>query len=832
MATATGSWAGSGNRRMRLIVTYSLSSTDSKTTVDISSLKVEAVYGFSDSDNTLTRSGSLFDGGEGAVDIDVSSGGTQTLWSGSKTVDRGSSDQKLTMAWSLSGIDYVGATATVSATVTIPAVPAPDAPTSVGIARESISSVKLTWGGGDVHHIQARRRATAGDATSSWGSWGDVSTSTQSSGGVWSSAFDTGYDWQIRVRRRNSAGVYSSWTTSSNSARLYDAPSAPTSASVTRTNDASHKVAFAGATATSKPLRWVDVQIYGGVSQEWRDQATSLAASTRSYTSTTNIADNTGRWRIRFRNSAGSSAWVYTSTAYGTPKATSKPAAKRSGTSNVIVSWTNNARFAVGLDVRAASSTDGGTTWSSYAAITGHTGLSASTTSRTITGLDASRLWKFETRVYVTSPSTLSVYSGGGNVLQLLSAPSAPTLLTPLSTISDQDRTRFSWRHNPIDGSDQEAAEVRYRVDGAAWTTQQTGVSDYFDTLEPLAAGALEWQARTRGSHADYSPWSGVASLLVASPPAVTILDPVDGATLASNRLVLTIGWDDAQDAAMIRRTRRLRDEAGEILEEVTTSGATDTITFTTRLADGGSYTAEVEATSGTGLTSGVASIALTVDYIDPVAPILTAAWVEASGLAVLGVVNTPGDMGADPPTADTASNRIERSTDSGLTWATVVDGLEPDGGATDTMVPLNTRVTYRAVAVSAMGAETIGDSIDVTTTSHLLWIAGPGGDVAIEWNLGLQADHGQEVVLEQYYRRPKPTSHYGDGRPFSLQISAVLAEGHRDTFIPDHLLGDDVFCRDPEGHAFWAAVTSGPSLNSSTTREATVSMTLEAVDA
>ena len=103
---------------------------------------------------------------------------------------------------------------------------------------------------------------------------------------------------------------------------------------------------------------------------------------------------------------------------------------------------------------------------------------------------------------------------------------------------------------------------------------------------------------------------------------------------------------------------------------------------------------------------------------------------------------------------------------------------------------------------------------------------------VAITWDLSLQADHGQQVVLEQYYRRSKPESHYGDARPVALQVSGVLTPGYGHGTDPDVLLGGDVYYRDPERRAYLCAITSPVSLQSTDSEAMSISMTLEAVDA
>lgn len=812
MPTITGSWAGSGRARGRLILVYSQSNGSSSSSFDIT-LKAEADYSVYDSDNTLTRSGSLFDGGSGSVDLSLASGQTKTIWTGSKTVSRADSSKSYSMAFKLSGVNYWGSTASVSTNVTVPALPQPDppaTPTSVSIAKVSNTSAKISWSGGTAHHVQVRGRSVNGDGGSSWNDWNTISSegTAVSSGTTFSLAGNR--DYQARVRRKNDGG-WSGYGTSSNTARLYDAPNAPTGVTTTRSSDSKHTVKWSGSSADGKPIRWVDIERYNGVLGAWGSIATGLAASTRSYTDTANMWDNTTRHRVRFRNSAGSSAWAYGSTVWTTPAAPGKPTAKRSGGSGAVISWTNNARKAHHIDVSGRYSTNGGTSWSDWGLLTGR--LSASAKSTTLSGLAADRVWQFRIRavawVYGSEGDALFGDSAASATLQLLAPPNAPKLVAPVSIQSDQAPTVFRWVHQPVDGSDQEAAEVRYRIDGGEWVTLTATTAETVTTPEPIPAGELEWQARTRGSHATFGPWSGVSSLLVASPPGVTILTPTDGETWTSNRLTIAVDWEDAQDAAMVRWTRRLLDDAGTELENVSGKGSITSTQFTTVLTDLGSYVAEFEATSGTGLSSGVASVAFTVDFLDPEPPVLTAEWIEEQGLAVLAVTNTPGDSLADPPTADTVSNRIERTVDGGLTWTVVADDIAPDSGAEDRRCPLNTTVQWRAVAISALGVEVAGEPVSLDTDSGAVWLEGENGaTIAVRLNLEPGISRQHEVVTEQYLGHAKPTAHFGAARPVTASITGDLIDGYGMEQDLGAVLGQIVWYRDPLGNAFAGAIT------------------------
>lgn len=193
-----------------------------------------------------------------------------------------------------------------------------------------------------------------------------------------------------------------------------------------------------------------------------------------------------------------------------------------------------------------------------------------------------------------------------------------------------------------------------------------------------------------------------------------------------------------------------------------------------------------------------------------------------AIGKATLTRLN-PGAMGDHV--------RLERSLDGGQTWDTLADRLPPLGAFTDWTVPLNLLppALYRPVAVSVVGVEAVGREVEVETPSQAVWLnADDGTSVAIELELGIPADFGQDVVFEEYFGRDVATAHFGPARSTSIQVQGTVIERSMERA----LLGFQrrtFWYRDPVGRAFRAALDA--QLNIGWTSQAgAVSMTVREV--
>lgn len=135
------------------------------------------------------------------------------------------------------------------------------------------------------------------------------------------------------------------------------------------------------------------------------------------------------------------------------------------------------------------------------------------------------------------------------NIILTLSKPNPPTLIRPYDgtpkTYADSP-TRLSWIHNPTDGTEQEAAIIRYTLDGGkTYTTINVGAISYYDlpiTSEVFNVGAIcEWSVSTKGAYSEYSDFSAVNTFKVIAQPTLTFTSPSNGGVIAN--LPLDIAW-------------------------------------------------------------------------------------------------------------------------------------------------------------------------------------------------------------------------------------------------------------------------------------------------
>jgi len=724
MTTVYGAWVPNAttSQRMRLPLIYTVptpSGGDTSVTVT-GSVKVGAGFGFYDTTNAFAWSGSLLGSGSTTKNINVATNGEQTIHTFSVVVPLTASPQGKTVAFSLTGIDYVGSslTASVSATVTIPALPtsAPTNPTGFGTTRVSDARHDLSW-----------------------------------------SAASSPVSWEIQRYRL------------SNGTTDYFAVASP-----------------------------------GGSARSWSDTAS--------------MPNDEIGWRIRAVNAGGTSAWVYSPAyVYTTPAAATGLTVSRSG-SEATIWWDINALAAASQTLQARTSADG-VSWGSWADVSGHVAFSASASSRVVTGLVAGTHYEWRVATTVTSPSTLVAYSAASGSLIPLSAPLAPSLLGPTGVVPDEDATLVTWRHRTADATAQTAAEVRWRVLGGSWTTI-TGITTAESTTiaaATLSPASYEWQARTKGQHADFGPWSASATFRVAARPAVAVTAPVT--TVGANRVTLTISYSDAAGAAMTSWRAELSID-GQWAETKTGTGSTTTIPFDVVVADGDIVSANVWATSGTGLTSALAYWTATVDFMDPATPTLSTAWDEPNGVVDLVASNPMGDTSLLPAddeypgddvypgaaTAEPVSARIDRSLDGGQTWTALAD-LPLDAGMGDDRVPLNVTAMYRAVSISALGAEAYSLTSTVTTATGRAWLqAEDGSRICIYHALSMSPTLGSDRTLETYLGDAKPTAYYGTARPVTVGLSGTWLD-EEVTQVAGSILGRDVWFRDPAGRAFWGSV-------------------------
>lgn len=465
MPSVYGAWtpSSSSNQRMRLRIDYSASTTASAVAVS-GSVYVEAGYSFNDSSNTFAVSGNLAAAFSGSKNVNVGSGGSQKLHDFSGTIPRGSSDTSRSLAASLTGINYVSGTATVSLTVTAPAIPAPVAvpntPWSLAVARSSDTRHTITWEvtaptGKPIDSIviQRYRRGSGSSAyvtvatlAGTARAWVDTST-----------AANDIYDW--RIITRNAAGASAPAYTGSRPTT----PAAPSNLVAERSgNDVVLRWSRNAVSASRTDIQKQYV-LPGGAWSAWENAVTNLSGDAWTYA--LSGLDGSRVWRFRVQAVSlfpPSTQLVGNSIASGSVQPLAAPQAptllaptgnQRTG----AVSWTwrhnptdTTAQTAYELQYREV----GASAWGALAS-----GSSTSAQSTTVT-VSAAGLYEWRARTRGLS-STWSDWSAP-SVVGVYSPPEA-TIVAPVDGDVGMSSNRVVLRWDFEDASG--AAQTAFRAE-------------------------------------------------------------------------------------------------------------------------------------------------------------------------------------------------------------------------------------------------------------------------------------------------------------------------------------------------------------------------------
>lgn len=821
MVSVPGPWVPSPTsaKRGQLIISYSVPTPiagQTQITVTGSVVVKAGPLSWYDSNNSLSWSGSLLgSGSSGSSTISLAANGQQTIRSFSKIVTLTSSAQGMTVGFSLSGVEFVGADMTATTTVPIPAqvsdggTTRPPTPTNFQISYNAgADTFNLTWGGGPVNRIEfATKPLVDGD----WSEYSFIGDSTFTSGTSAASPY-IGRTYRFRILRRNGS-ANSNWAYS-NVADSTTVPNIPASLSVTQNSDSNHllKWVFTPTTAEYGVKSFV-VERWRASRNEW-ESATDPYPATRAWSDTTNLINDRIQWRVAAKNGSGRGDWRYSSYVMTTPAKATNVSASRTGPTDAVVRWEVNTPTGVGVsqDLQYQTSVDGGT-WTAWANLTGKTNMSGALESTTLSGLNSTLRYRFRIVTRVVDPSTKTVVSDGSLTITLPTTPNAPTPLAPqsYSINSSTSLIRHEWVHNSVDGSPQEAFSLRYRnvsnpmVPGA-WIPV-TGFDSNFVLLS-VGVGDWEWQVRTKGNFATYSQYSDSLLYVVYDPPSVTITSP-STSVITTNRPLVAYTYTDSRGAQKTQ-IRRLRNGAGDVIEEVYQETAGKSFQFSTVFDNLSSYTIEVAVISNTGLESVAATLSVTTDFLKPGQPSLTGSWNSETGIATLLGSNTTGE-------SLTVYNRLERSVNNGASWELVDGSLGFNPQTIDRFAQLNTSMRWRLVAVSELNTEMVSPTFIMQTDTMYSWLH-YGPDLIYSIRLCAEVENDLSftsgVVTHKLLGRKKRVSVHALGwsPEVTIKVSAsVLDEwvGTTERAVMSASTGD-VYWRDYQQRRLWAVIPSG----------------------
>ncbi|WDH77937.1 fibronectin type III domain-containing protein [Microbacterium esteraromaticum] len=394
-------------------------------------------------------------------------------------------------------------------------------------------------------------------------------------------------------------------------------PIPPSGLTVTRVSDTQHTLQWSRHSTYTKV--GINRRTDGG---SWERVATP-SGNLWTFTDTTTSAEHEYEYAVRGIAAAGESAQSNSVTVRTTPKAPSTPTAARTSGDDIRVAVSMGG-YGTHLDLQD----DGATVVSA---------LPESSLPWDHVAPNPAIPHNYRARARVASggagSTTLySAWSGYSNVIQLISPPNAPVSLSPNggTAPSDEDVV-LSWVHNPVDSSPQSAFEARHRPVGGVWTTISGTTAD--SVTVALATDHFEWEARTKGAHPDWSPWSATAVFEVIDPPGVAVIQPAtiwDASTLP-------VEWTFFQAQAHPQSSWELELlSEGDVIESRQGDGAATSITLTSRLPEG-FYEVRVRAAAGDVLSAWT-TVAFEVAFIPPGPPVITGVWDESQGGVVLSV--------------------------------------------------------------------------------------------------------------------------------------------------------------------------------------------------
>lgn len=588
------------------------------------------------------------------------------------------------------------------------------------------------------------------------------------------------------------------------------APSAPTSATVTRNGDTSHTIAWQDNASTDQPYTSLYLERWDNVTAGWYAK-TTLTGATTSYTDTTTVANKQYQYRVRAWNAAGYSTYSTTSAINTTPAPVTSVVATRNGTA-VDVTWTNPATNESTVNIQKAEYTSA---WQSWVNIT------PDLTANAVNYTDTSpyNVGKYQVRTEAINPTLNSAYTESNSIV-VLQPPSPPTNLSPNDEAFDGTVAKtFSWTYNTEDGTAQTAFSIQYRSSGGSFpATAQITISSSGATYE-FASGTFtnginyEYQIKTWGQYSAASSWSDTADFLAASTPDATITNPTVATAYTTSQLIVEWSYTQAESANQTQYICNLYDASDVLLESKSvaqsiSSGDTGSATFTYLLANTSSYTVTVQVKDSNGLWSAENEVAFTTSFAVPPTPTFTLTLDSTKGSIDIAITNPSAGVGE----VDTVYNDVYRSIDGG-TYELILTNVPINTTVTDYTPGVGNTNTYYIEAVSA--TPTIADSatsdLAVLMTGYYFLNSGSGFEdyVMLKGDTSLSESIGIETTLKQFEGRTYPVKYQGIAEDAFLDFSCDLPTTDYSTLLSIiRYIGDTIY-RDYTGRWFYCALTA-----------------------
>src|SRR2546426_734387 len=444
----------------------------------------------------------------------------------------------------------------------------------------------------------------------------------------------------------------------------------------------------------------------------WSALVSNTASPATTYSDTGLTHTTTYTYRVSAINSIGTGSPSSTASATTLAVAPSSPtglAATAVASSQISLSWTapaDNGGSAV-TGYKIERTTDGGTTWSILVANTGSTATTYSDT-----GLAHTTTYTYRVSA-INSVGTGSA-SNSASATTLAVAPSSPTGLAATAVSSSQ--ISLSWSV-PADngGSPLTGYKVERSTDGGTtWTilVANTGsaATAYSDT------GLTHTTTYTyRVSAINSVGTSSTSSTAPATTLAVAPSTPTGLTATTVSASQISLSWSAPADnggSAISVYNFEWSTAAATAFSTLSPNDALPISAYSdTGLTHATTYTYRVSAINSVGTSSPSSTASATTLAVAPSTPTgLTATTVSSSQISLSW---TAPNNGGSAITGD----KIERSTDGGTTWSTLVANTGSSAaGYSDTGLVHTTTYTYRVSAINSVGTSSTSSMASATT--------------------------------------------------------------------------------------------------------------------
>lgn len=294
-------------------------------------------------------------------------------------------------------------------------------------------------------------------------------------------------------------------------------PTPPSNLTATRVNDSRTTLSWTNNSTSSAP--YTEINIYrGSASDTIYMLQDTVAYPATSWTDTSTQPDNSYKYVLdAYSRTSGASDFSNVSNViYNTPAAPSSISGARVNGTVVRITLTNNSQTATSTELQY--STDKAT-WND-----------ATSTQTKATTIDYDTGGgEFYFRARNARGDLKSAWITTDSKISALVPPSAPTLILPIggAVVSKADENVvFTWKHNPVDGSEQTSAQLQYSTDGGSnWTTVQVSTEQSATVANNFTVNdTVTWRVRTKGADPSYGEYSENRTFVVYQIPSVSFV--------------------------------------------------------------------------------------------------------------------------------------------------------------------------------------------------------------------------------------------------------------------------------------------------------------------